>query len=189
MGFFAALLMIAAGCAPTTQLETSWKDPAAKPLAFTKVAVVVLNSSPAERRAEEEELVAQIKKATAVASYTFVSDEELTDSQKVKSKIIQGGFDGAVVLRLIDSKKQASYVPGSSSYWYDGAGYTAYSYNPGYYVTDTIIRAEVSVYSVPDGKLLWAGSSTTVNPENARKLAMQVSQAAAAELRKVGLLQ
>jgi hypothetical protein len=150
---------------------------------------LVLNSTPGERRAQEDELVGQIKKASAVPSYSLISDEELKDHQKAKQKISQGGFDGAVVLRLLDSQKETSYVPGSTNYWYDGWGYVPYQYNPGYIVTDTIVRAELSLLTVPDGKLLWVGSSTTTNPENAREFALQVAKAAAAELRKQGLLQ
>jgi len=46
----------------------------------------------------------------------------------------------------------------------------------------------VSLYSVPDAKLLWAGSSTTTNPENAKDFAKQISRAAAIELHEQGLL-
>jgi hypothetical protein len=150
--------------------------------------VVVVNSTPAERRAQEDGLVAQIKKATAVPSYTFISDSELTDRDKVKQRIREGGFDAAVVLRLIDSKKMTSYVPNEVSYWNAYYGYTTVQ-TPGYYVTDTVIRAELSLYSVPEGKLLWAGSSSSTNPGSAKELALQVARAAAEELRKQGLLQ
>jgi hypothetical protein len=186
--FLTAAFLLASGCAANTHLQTAWKAPVAGPLAFKKVAVVALNGTPGERRAEEDEIAGLIQKANATPSHTFVTDDELTDREKVKAKIIAGGFDGAVVLRLLDSKKQTNYIPDASNYW-QGVVNTAPYYGHGMYVTDTIIRAEISVYSVPDGKLIWVGSSTTANPENVRSLASQVAQAAAAELKKQGLLE
>jgi hypothetical protein len=60
--------------------------------------------------------------------------------------------------------------------------------NPGYTVTDTLVRAEISLYRVPSGKLLWAAASETENPANARAFASDIVKAAADELRKQGLL-
>ena len=59
------LLMCGAGC-ETTTLSTTWKDPAVQTINFKRVIAVVLNSSPAERRAQEDTLAANIRKATVV---------------------------------------------------------------------------------------------------------------------------
>jgi hypothetical protein len=186
---FALLLAtICVGCANTTELSTTWREPSATgPLSFKKVVVVVLNSSPAERRAQEDELVSDIRRTPAVPSYVLVPDGDLADRELVKKAIVESGADGAVILRLIDARNEATYIPGTTSYWGSGGGYSMYR-SPGSYVTNTIVRAEVSLYSVPDGKLLWAGSSTTTNPENAKDFAKQVSRAAAIELHEQGLL-
>jgi hypothetical protein len=182
-----ALLLV--GCANATKLSTTWKDPSVNgPLSFKKVVVVVLNSTPGERRAQEDELVSQIRKTEAVPSYVLVSDSELMNRETVKRKIIESGADGAAVLRLVDARNELEYIPGTTSYWNGSTGYAVYQ-NTGRYVSNRIIRAEVSLYSVPDGKLLWAGSSTTSNPENAKDFAMQVARAAGTELRERGLLQ
>jgi hypothetical protein len=182
-----ALLIASAGC-NSTKLNTSWKNPSASPIEFRKVVVVVLNSSPGERRAQEDVLVSQIKKATAVPSYTLVPDSDLANRDLVKQRIIDSGADGAAVVRLIETRREEAYIPGTSSYWAAGAGYSPYVYSPGRTVSNTIVRAEVSLYSVPDGKLLWAGESSTANPENPKDFATQVARAAADELRKQGML-
>ena len=189
---FLALIVatLAGGGCATTQLNTSWKDPSAGPRSFKKVVVLVLNTTPGERRAQEDEIVSHMKKTTGVPSYTMIPDAELADRPRVKEKIIQSGADGAVVLRLIEAREETTYVPGATSYWDAGTtGFAPYHYNPSHTVTNIIVRAEVSLYSVPDGKLLWAGASRTSNPEGARDLAMQVARAAGEELRKQGLLQ
>jgi hypothetical protein len=184
---FAAALLVGSGC-NSTALKTTWKDPSAGSLSFKNVVVVVLNSSPAERRAQEDTLAGWIKRARATPSYTLISDDELNDVPQAKQKIIAGGFDGAVVLRLVDSRQETTFVPGTESSWEDGWHATHYPQTPSYVITDTIVRAEVSLYAVPSGKLLWAGASETVNPSDARVFVTDVAKAAAEELKKQGLL-
>src|SRR5688572_28637233 len=136
---FVLALALIAGCAPTTELSTTWKAPNVGELSFKKVVVVVLNSTPAERRAQEDQLASYIKRAQAVPSHQIVPDEQLASREQVKRKIIESGADGAVVLRLMDARKEATYVPGTVSYWNDGTGaYAPYHRSPGYVVTDTI---------------------------------------------------
>jgi hypothetical protein len=191
-------LSFASGC-KTTTLSTTWRDPSVQTLAFQKVVAVVLNSSPAERRAQEDTLATNIKRATVVPSYLSISDELLKDAPKAKQQIVAGGFDGALVLKLVDTRSETTYVPPSVSTWNDGwsSGYGAYnrydahpSYDvtPGYTATDTFVRAEVSLYAVPSGKLLWSGASETMNPADARAFAKDVLKAAANELKKQGLI-
>jgi hypothetical protein len=66
----------------------------------------------------------------------------------VKKRIIEGGFDGAVILRLVDAHQETTYVPpNASSTWDDGGrwgynSYQSYHVSPGYTVTDTFVRAE-----------------------------------------------
>ena len=196
----AVLALCLIGC-ESTKLTTTWKDPTATTLSFDKVVVVVLNSSPAERRAQEDALVASIKRTKALPSYPIIPDDLLKDVPQVKKRIIEGGFDGAVVLRLVDTRQETTYVPPSASSTWDGGdgggwgwGYNSYpshpSYHvsPGYTVSDTFVRAEITLYAVPSGKLLWSGASETTNPANARAFATDVVKAAAVELRKQGLL-
>ena len=190
----AALLLLLAGCHSTT-LSTTWKDPSVNTLSFNKVVVLVLNSSPAERRAQEDALVANIKRVDVHPSYPIIPDALLEDIPQAKQRIIDGGFDGALVLRLVDARQETSYVPPTaSSSWNDGWGwgygpsYSTYHVNPGYTVTDTFVRAEISLYAVPSGKLLWSGASETTNPADARAFATEVLKAAAKELRTQGML-
>ena len=192
------LLFCVSGCRTTT-LSTTWRDPSASTLNFKRVVVVVVNSSPGERRAQEDTFATTIKRASVVPSYLSIPDELLGDVPKAKQKIIDGGFDGALVLRLVDTRQETTYVPPSVSSWDDGSewGYGRYSsydshpsyhVSPGYTATDTFVRSEISLYAVPSGKLLWSAASETMNPADARAFAKDISKAAASELRKQGML-
>ena len=194
----ATLLLCTSAC-NTTTLSTTWKDPSTGAIDFKKVVAVVLNSSPAERRAQEDTLAANIKRTTVVPSYLSIPDALLSDAAKAKAKIIEGGFDGALVLRLVDTRQETTYVSPSVSTWDDGWGWgysgfqvydpSPHHVSPGYTATDTFIRSEISLFEVPSGRLLWSGASETMNPADARAFVKEVMKAAAAELRKQKLIQ
>ena len=189
----ALLLTCGSGC-ETTTLSTTWRDPTVKTLESKRVVAVVLNSSPAERRAQEDTLATNITQTTVVPSYLTIPDEVLADRPKVIQKIINAGFDAAIVLRLVDTRHETVYVPPSVSSWHHGwgwygyGGYDSYHVNPGYTATDTFVRAEISLYEVPSGKLVWAGASETMNPADARAFAKDVLKAGVKELRKQKML-
>jgi DNA-nicking Smr family endonuclease len=77
-------------------------------------------------------------------------------------------------MRLADVEKETSYVPGTTTGYYGGYGryygYGAGMYSsPGYYTTDKNYFVETMVYSVNPNKLLWSGTTKTVNPSKMEK--------------------
>jgi len=62
-------------------------------------------------------------------------------------------------------------------------------YQPGQVRSDTIVSIETLLYSVVEGKLLWAGLSKTTNPENIPKFINQLVSAAGKEIKKTGLVE
>lgn len=187
-------LALLSGC-ETTTVTTVWKSPDAgqfKP--FNKVVTLVLNATPGERRAAEDTMAAQVHRAKAIPAYSILSDEDIRDREKVKSTLTANGIDGAIVLRLVSAEKTTTYTPPSYDYSYRPRSFYGWDYSqepiyrPGSTITDVVYRGEVSVYSVTDGKLLWTGTSETVNPAEIQDLVTQVANATRAELRKQGML-
>ncbi len=183
-------LGLSGGCSTTT-IATVWKSPDAGPVRFTRVLAVVLNASPAERRAGEDELARSIRSAPAVPSYTLVSDDDLKDKARVLAAIEGRGFDGAAVIRLVSRDKRTTYVAPQYGPRYDPLNYTYIppTHATGYTTTDTIITAEASLHSIADRKLIWAGSTTTENPASIEDLVAQAARAAVKELKRAGLVQ
>lgn len=185
------VLLGSAAC-ETTHVTTVWKSPDGMPAhPFNKVVALVLNATPGERRAAEDTLAAAIKTATGIPAYTMLSDEDLKSRETMRYVLTREGIDGAAVIRLISSEKQTrtytSQPVATNAGFYDwnasgSLDRTTYS------VTDTNIFAELSVYSVESGKLLWSGQSKTVNPSGVQDLVRQVSKSAAEEIRRQGLL-
>jgi hypothetical protein len=191
LALFASLLV--AGCA-TTELKDSWRNPEVATIQFQKVVVLAITGGAALRQSAEDELVRQAPRSNAVAAYTFISDQDLGNTEKLKQLVKEAGFDGAIVFRILGTEKQQTYVPGH----YTGAGPGLWGYygaawplamDPGYVVTNTFVEVETRVYSVADEKLVWAGRSETMDPRSVRELVDAVAKAVAKELRAQGLIQ
>ena len=73
------------------------------------------DGQPAERRAQEDTLAARVKGVEVVPSYSFIPDDVLSDGPSAKQRIIDGSFDGALVLvqgyRHPDYASAAAYNP------------------------------------------------------------------------------
>jgi len=169
--FFAALFI---GCGSSTRLVTSWRDPSVsiEEGSLNKVLFVALLKDEATRRAAEDELVSR-SKAQGVASYTyFGNDIEAINAPGMNDRMIKDGIDGVVILRLVDLSKEQTYVPGSTypSYYGSPYGYYGYAapmyYDPGYVRTDVTYTIETNIYGTKMGKLVWTGTTSTVNPSD-----------------------
>ena len=59
---------------------------------------------------------------------------------------------------------------------------------PGEIRTDTFIHIETMIYDLTQNKLVWAGQSKTMSPENVENGIRDLANAVGKELRKEGLL-
>ncbi|NQT88925.1 hypothetical protein HQ560_19310 [bacterium] len=184
------LALAVTGC-NSTRLVGTWAAPDAGPITFKKVLVVCISSSPVSRRSTEDALVKQISRAQATASYTLLSEDEVRDEKAVRAKM--AGFDGALTLRVVKVSQETSYVGGSYPTYYGRFG--SYrrrgwsgAYNPGRRQVDDIVRVETHIYSVKDDKLIWAGTSETVNAYSVESAVTELAKAVAKDLRKRGLV-
>ena len=189
-------LLLAAGCA-STKLITQWRDPATTQVKFAKVLAVVMSPEMLTRRAGEDSLVRILGPGRAVASYTVFPGEKAPDQETAKATLLKGGFEGAVILRAVDSRTEVQYVPGTVSYaptygslW--GPGYWGYGwgtvYDPGYVTQNTIVRVETVVYDLKQDKMIWASQTETMNPTGLEKMIAEIAEATAFAVKKQGLI-
>jgi len=191
-GFVMAALL--AACAPTTQVVNSWKDPAASSVEFKKVLAACMCRDAAMRRTVEDGLSKRIKGSTP--SYTLISDDELKDREAAKAKVREAGFDGAVVMFLVNVDRTATYVPGQAyavpaaygNMWGGWAYGWSSTYDPGYVREDQYVNFNTNVYSVADAKLIWASRSETMNPTSVASLVDEVITANVQEMQKQHVL-
>jgi hypothetical protein len=185
-------------CVATTTFTSTWKAPeanAVSPVGKT-VAALFITRDEGQRRQAEDILAADLtaRGAHGVASYTLVPSAQPKDAEAVKAKLAAAGIQGVVTMRVVGKEQEGTYTPGYSApatyggfgpYW--GYGWGA-AYDPGYLQTTTYISIETLIYSLSHDKLLWAGTSRTVNPKDLGKLVQEVAYAVAQEMTKQGFL-
>ena len=190
------ILMLIAGCSPSTKIVKSWQEPNAtlQANATNKILVIAMVKDETSRRVIEDELVKRMNK-NAVASYTFVTPDMLKEAsgEKLSDKLSQDKYNYVVLIRLADIEKETSYVPGTTTGYYGGYGryygYGAGMYStPGYYTTDKNYFIETTVYSVDPDKLLWTGTTKTVKPDKIKKAVNEIADVVSDKMRKDGFL-
>ena len=172
-------------CVNSTQMLATWKDPSAQPLAPRRTVAVFMSKEAGIRRMVEDKLAAKLP--GGVASYKILSDSELTTVEDTRAKLVDAGFDAAVVMRLIGTTaevKEVGYQRDFAGYW----GYWGTAYDPAYYSTETLYSVESTLYSLQSGKMVWMGRSQTTDPKNSNKLADYSVNFAIKNMEKSGVL-
>ena len=175
-------------CGATT-VVTKWQDPATPRLAFTNVIALVISSDPSLRRVAEDELCRQVTRVPCAPAYALIPDVARPNVDTVKLLVQKAGFDGALVFRVANAREKVTYVPPTygPTFW----GYYRFAgpgYSPGYVQTDQVVRVETSIYSVRDDKLVWVGTTDTMNPNSVSALVKDVAKAVRKELERTGAI-
>ena len=191
-----ALLVGLAACSGT-RLSDVWRDPQYSGEPFHQVAVFVLGSNPAVRRLVEDEVVRRLPMNTrGIGGYGLVPDAERGDVEKALERLRAGGYDGAMIARLVGVDGPTPWATGSLK-----QVPVSYRTLSNYYVnaseegerssglsTPTVVRVQMNVYAVASQALVWSAASRTFNPEETRDVAGDVAKVAVEELQKAGLL-
>lgn len=188
------------GCSQSNKITNTWVNPDAtkESIKFNKVAVFGLVMKTTNRKIIEEEISRRLVNTISVPSYKVVSDDDISKPDAVKSKLLEQGFDGALILRLVDIEKRESYSPGVyPSYYYSFGGFYGYSYGymynytqdyGGQYRTDQIVTAEVVIYSLKNDQLIWKGETMSMNPNDLEQTISELSESVKSALIYDGLL-
>ena len=186
----------------STEIVSSWKDPTTTISAnqIDKILFIALVKDESFRRVVEDKLVA-LSHGKGLASYSIVTGNNLskTDQASITQRLKADGVDLIVIMRLVDVKEETRYVPGSSmsgyggmpgygGYW-GGYGYAApMYYTPGYYTTDKKYLVETNVYSVEQDKLVWSGTTSSMNPSKIETTTAEIVDAVIEKMKEEGFL-
>lgn len=193
---FLPLLVILAACGTQTHIVDSWRDPGVvvDTAKIHQFVVAALLKNQTTRHLVEDDMAARFP-GKAVQSYKVLGDGELRDSEEVYNQQLKAaGFDGVVMMQLVDVNKRTRYVPGSYPFYYGSWrhywGYSwGYYYDPGYYTTDKVFDVEVTVYSLKRNKLIWTATTSTVDPPGRQELFASVGKTVLDRMTREGFLQ
>jgi hypothetical protein len=183
-------------CGPSTKIEKSWRDPESSISndPKNKFLVMAMVKDESSRRVIEDELVKRLK-GMGTPSYTIITPELMKNSSDatLDSIVNLGHYTHILMMRLADVEKETYYVPGTTTAYYGGYGrYYGYGANfytsPGYYNTDKNYFIETTVYTVTPNKLIWTGTTKTINPSNLKKSVNEIADVVAEQMRKEGFL-
>jgi len=173
-----------AACGGSTTIEQSWKAPDLAPSNLRNVVTAYISRDGAMRRTVEDSMAQKLTKmgVRAVPAYAVLTDDDLKDREHAKAKLVAGGYDGVVALRLVGKETEIEGMPPT----FDGYWGTAWPgvYDPGYLSTETIVRVDTSVFSFADNKLVWSGLSKTVDPNTMSSAIGDVTKVVAKALMK-----
>jgi hypothetical protein len=192
--------VLALAACSATSFNTTWKAPDARPLTFKagdKVLAMVVSPNESTRRAAEAALAAELtaRGLDGVPAYAVVPAEAVCDNDRARQLVEASGAVGVVAMRVTGEEKELSGSgpmftgPSYGAFWggWYGYGWGA-AYSPGYLRTDTIVRVETLVYDLNQNKLVWAGSSETMNPSKAESFIRELVDEAAKEMKKQALI-
>lgn len=201
--FSALLISVLVGCSPSTQIVKSWTDPSlngATVKSYKKVLVIAQLKDDSSRRIAEDKLVASSPNGNFVASYNYLKPDQ-KDQNLLVSELLKDGIEAIILMRLTDIEKSTDYVQGTSYYggWGYGGGYYggyrggygyggSYYATPGYYEENKTYYVETNIYDVTSNKLLWSGTTSTLNPTKANEAMDDIILAIKTELNNKGLI-
>ena len=185
------LLLFMLSCTPSTQLIRTWKDPGLTPETLeplNKFMVIARINNETSNRIAEDKIVASMK-TPAVPSYSILTLAD-TNEVAIDAKLQKNGIDGLLVMMVTDVNKTLNYQPGSYYGGYYGyRGYYRYGYgSPGYLTEDQTYYVETSIYSLISGKMLWSGTTSTLNPTELDQTLDDIIAAIKMELAQEGFI-
>jgi len=203
-GMAALLVILTAASCSSTELLSSWKAENANLNTYNKVLVVGLTGSKDRSIRDNIEMAMVnslktngINAEAGSETYGPKAFEKMSD-EEVVSKVKSDGYDGIVILALLDKEKEKYYTPGRVSYT---PYYTYYSrywrswrtmynrvYEPAYYTNTTNYTLEANLYNIGLDRLEYSAQTRSFDPSNASTLANGFTKTVVNDMVKKGVI-
>jgi hypothetical protein len=182
----------------STKLIFTWMNPGYPGTHFKNILVLAINGRSEIRADFEDSLSQKIARPgiQAIPSYSLLPRPNATpiDMNQLRDVVRGQQIDAIVASRLVKLDRSVTVIPGQAYspfpyyrtfYGYYGAVYPVV-YAPDYLRVDKVAQIETNFYStaMPDGELIWTGTSDTVNPKSAEKAADALAKLIVQELEK-----
>lgn len=201
--FLFLCLGLLAGCASSTHITGSWKNPNPGKKTYHSLFIAALTSNTVAKATLENDMEAVLKKQgiSSVKSIDEFPPGLFKDSlskfamiEKMQSK----GSDAVLTISILKKKTESRYVGGGyapmSRFGYYGSfgGYysywSPYAYNPGYYTQDDVYFLETNLYDSATELLLWSAQSETYTYEGLGDFSREFAKTIVGQMKMDGLL-
>jgi len=189
-------------CASTSLVDT-WRNPSLRPERLQRVLVVSITKKDSNRRVYEETLSSELSRrgVQAVAGYTRFPTGERIDWDKLDNAVKNAEAQAVITVQTIKVEQQTTIQPGYvgsyPGYWYPDAfpvwnlhGYygSMAHYGPSYISTYDIATMQVNLFDALSGKLLWAATFTSSEPEKVISVGKDLARMVVESLVKEGFI-
>jgi hypothetical protein len=196
-GLVAAAALVGLTSCSATRLTEVWKDPGYSGGPLRQVAVFVFGADANGRRVTEDAFVQRLPASTrGAAGNGLVPADEQADVDKVRARLQAGGFDGAILVQLVNVEEAQTWIPSvlqrtPAPQRTLGEQYTA-AYQAGQRAgdgpADTTVRVQAHVYGVASQSPIWSGASRAINSTVVREMTEGVAEAVIERLQEAGVL-
>lgn len=195
---FTSVGLFGGGCG-TTQLVELWSDSSYSAGPLNKILVIAFRPDPVHRRMSEDAFVAALQKRNTVAvpSYQLFPDA-IPDTTALRQKIEEEGFEGVLVLVKAEREKIETYVPGYTTReevttfdrrWKAYVTHYETVQHEGYTETSMAIRVQTDLLLAQEGgRLVWSGTSETIDPTSRKQVRESVAELVASELQRIKMI-
>ncbi len=165
--------LLLTGC-QTTEVLSTWSDDSGGET-FRDVLVIAILKEPAYRNMVEQRLVEvlQAQGVEAESASILYPREGPMDQDIIDGMVAQSSADSVMIVRLVDTRKETVYTPGTTYipggyggrysmgyYGYYGGGYTVMS-TPGYSTEYNISTVETTLFNTATNKRVWSTITET----------------------------
>ena len=182
---FLLFTMLLTSCS-STKIISSWRMPESHIHIneLSKVLIVALLDNEKNRFKAEHQIVKYLK-GKGVVSHDYLTDDFNNKyKDQITKKIKTDGFDGIVLMHLIDIDKERDYAPSQRQYIeddYKGFGdyYLKNNYNykdSEYYINTQTYVLKTDIYSLKAEKIIWTGITETFEPSGIKKMTNEISK-------------
>jgi len=190
------LITTLTGCA-SVSLQHSAKDPTLPTKKYQKLLIVGITDQSQRRQVFEEVLAAELQKrgVTAIPSYTITGVTEKLTWATGEDAVRTTGADGAITTRMTALKEDTSVNTGfvmTEHGFADGYGvrvtYATFIHQPVEVLLSTKMAIETNLFDAATGRLVWTGTSSTVDPEGIITFSRALAEVVFKAMAKDGLI-
>jgi hypothetical protein len=199
------LLLAAAlfcSCA-SVSLDETWRNPGFKAGRLQRVLVVSITKKDSSRRVYEDMLASELSRrgVETVAGYTLIPDTGKADWNELQKAVKKAATQAVLTVQTIKVERQTTVQPGYidpyPGRWYPEAfpswdlyGYygSMSNYGPTYITTYDVATMQVNLFDAATGKLIWAATLQSSEPEKVVAVGKDLARLVAERLAKEGLI-
>lgn len=195
----AILILVVLPLAAQTKVVQRWVLTDLPIPKLEKILVIAVLENYLIRQEFEDEMENLLPKSgmQGVKSHMVLPSREEMSEAEIRKWIIEGDFDGVLVIRPKAMRKETTevvtgavvsyYMPPAPYYtfWpYWNMAWSQVHTTSSYLKEDTIVTAEFNLYNIKDEKLIWSGVTETLYSKDFRKLGKEYAKTIVKQMKK-----